>query len=156
MRVYLSGPITGHNDRGIFDWRTHVKAHFPEIQFLDPADTAIDTSEEYLRRLTDRDELELLRFGKNVVTRNKILIQQADLLFANVLQTGAHTSIGTVGEIFLANAYDKPIIILRDQVGNVHNHAMLNAIAAKIVHTMDEAIGSLREFSGLFPQSKRA
>jgi nucleoside 2-deoxyribosyltransferase len=68
-------------------------------------------------------------------------VKRADALLVNF--EGAHTvSIGTVLEIGMARALDKPVIVnwgpaWRD---NVHNHGMLRELISCETDTLDDAI----------------
>lgn len=138
MKVYLSGPISGASGVTITDWRKQVLGLLPDsVEIFDPAAMAYDATSAYALPETAAEALERLRHGMLVVDRNKHLIQSSDVVLANLLAAD-HASIGSVGELFWANAFRVPIIIVRERTGNIHDHAMLNAIASMITHSLED------------------
>lgn len=148
MRVYLSGPITGHSSAEIADWRGWIKLHCPQFEWVDPAIATYDSSVAYQRKESPSEAVKRLLHGRLVVDRNKLLIRSCDLVFANLLGVQTKVSIGSVGELFWASAFGKPIIVVREAKGNVHDHAMINAIASKVCFSLEDGLSYLREFSG--------
>ncbi|TDW31882.1 nucleoside 2-deoxyribosyltransferase-like protein [Rhizobium azibense] len=147
MRIYLVGPLTGRPKAWIADWRTQIKSAIGEADFIDPTSWDIDTKEAFAVKERSAEALHRRDHGRLVVDRNKLLIKSADVVFANLLGAGAKASIGSVGELFLANGFGKPVIVVREKLGNVHDHAMLNAIASRICYTLEEGFGVLQEFA---------
>ena len=145
MRTYLIGPITGLRSEQIGDWRSTMKALLPDVEFVDPAIWDIDKKERFLQKERPSDALRRRDHGRLVADRNKLLIKSSDIVFANLL--GAEkASIGSVGELFWADSFGKPIVVVREAVGNVHDHAMLNAIATRVCHSIEEGCAVLQEF----------
>lgn len=148
IRVYLSGPITGGSARSIETWRHLVAQRLgASAQVVDPASYRYDADPAYLEPETRAQSAERLQHGQHVVRRNQSLIEGCDLVLANLLESPERASIGTVGEIFLAHAFKKPVVIIRQEHGNVHDHAMLNAIAGHICHSFDDALKVVGEFA---------
>lgn len=138
MKVYLSGPMTGSTAEGIVGWRDRVLELLPRhVEIFDPALARCDSTSAYIQRESPAEELMRLRHGLLVIDRNKHLIQSSDVVLANFLQA-RRASIGSIGELFWANAFRVPIIIVRERTGNVHDHAMLNGIASIITHTLED------------------
>lgn len=138
MKVYLSGPISGSLDELIVDWRRRVLEFLPSgVEVFDPALAHYDATPAHAQPETAEAALERLRHGMLVVDRNKHLIQSSDLVLANLLAAD-HASIGAIGELFWANAFRVPIVIVRERDGNVHDHAMLNAIASIVTHSLED------------------
>lgn len=146
MRIYLVGPLTGRSKDGIDDWRAVVKSSMTDADFIDPASFEVDTKEAFLTPERPKQALQRIEHGRLVVERNKLLIKSTDLVLANFIGAGLKASIGSIGELFLANAYGKPVVILREKVGNVHDHAMLNAIASRVCFSLEEGLVALKEF----------
>lgn len=146
MRVYLSGPITGQSPAQVRDWRDVMREKCQNIEFIDPAQAAIDTRNAYAKPESDKQALERLHHGRFVLDRNRTLIENSDLVFANFLNSESRVSIGSVGELFWANAFGKPIIIVRQKTGNIHNHAMLNALASRVCFSLEDGWNTLNSF----------
>jgi nucleoside 2-deoxyribosyltransferase len=143
MRVYLAGPITGQSPDQIGGWRASFRKLCEDIEFIDPASTDIDASNAFSRRETASEALRRLSHGRFVLDRNRTLIKKADAVLANFQTTPDRASIGTVGELFWANAFGKPIIIVRQKFHNIHDHAMLNALATRICYSLEEGRDAL-------------
>lgn len=138
MKVYLSGPISGSPDDAIVGWRQRVGQLLPQdVELFDPTASPYDASSAYLVPESDSEKLARLAHGRLVVDRNKHLIQSSDVVLANFLQAD-HASIGSIGELFWANAFRVPIVVVREPSGNVHDHAMLNAIASVVTHSLED------------------
>jgi len=148
MRVYLSGPITGQTDERIRSWRQIAAEHLmPIADVIDPALTHYDSVPAFDKNENAEHAIERLRHGLSIVPRNRTLIRSSDVLLANFLGAKQTVSIGSVGEIYWANAFAKFIIIVREAHGNIHDHAMLNAMAGCICHSLDEAFASILEIA---------
>jgi nucleoside 2-deoxyribosyltransferase len=96
-----------------------------------------------------------LRHGRFIVHRNKNLIRTCDVVLANFLGAKARVSIGSVGELHRADAFGKPIILVRDKHGNIHDHAMLNAIASEICPDLETACGVIAKMAAVIGVSAR-
>ena len=150
MRVYLSGPMTGHADSAIKPWRQVAADRLSQIcEVIDPALSHYDSDPAFEKSEKPTQAIKRLRQGLYIVHRNRNLIRSSDMLLANLLHTGTKASIGSIGEIYWADAFGKPIIIVREQHGNVHDHAMLNAIASYICYTLDEAFAAIAELAAV-------
>ncbi len=141
--VYLCGPITGLSLREGAKWRrTVVAALGDEAQVIDPTRDSPDPTRRSASPATQALTATRLLQGKRIVARDRFDVQRSDLLLACFL--GAKSiSIGSVGEIFWADAMGKPVIIVREE-DNLHNHDMLNEIAGWIFDDLDGAIEQIR------------
>lgn len=138
MRLYLSGPISGVSYGEIADWRKRAMAMFPaSVSVYDPASSFCDAELASDAPETPSAALARLMHGRLVVDRNKHIIQSSDVVLANLLDS-QRASIGSIGELFWANAFRIPIVIVREQSGNVHDHAMLNAIASVVTSSLED------------------
>lgn len=138
MRIYLSGPITGASCEEIADWRLQAASMLPaNVDVYDPASCPYDAEIACDAPETPSATLVRLMHGRLVVDRNKHIIQSSDVVLANFLHSD-RASIGSIGELFWANAFRIPIVIVREQLGNVHDHAMLNAIASVVTSSLGD------------------
>jgi hypothetical protein len=76
----------------------------PSYDFVDPSLEHSDATNAYKKKENDSEALRRLSHGRFVIDRNKLLIKSADLVFANFLDANDRASIGSVGELFFANA----------------------------------------------------
>jgi nucleoside 2-deoxyribosyltransferase len=130
--IYLAGPISGMSNGQETPWRqrfaTRLKA---DIHCLSPTRDQIDPTPD--NPLT----LEKLRHGHASVTRDRSDVMRCDLVVANFLGANA-VSIGSVGELFWADAYRKPIIVIMND-SNPHYHLFILELAGWVFSTIDEA-----------------
>lgn len=148
VRVYLAGPVTGHSSDEISSWRDWIRKQCPKLEFVDPTLATYDSLDAYIHNETPTQALHRLSHGKLVVDRSKLLIKNCDLVFANFMGATSRVSIGAVGELFLADAFGKPILIVRERTGNIHDHAMINAIASQICYSIEDSKKALLSLSG--------
>jgi hypothetical protein len=118
----------------------------PDVEVYDPAAFTYNAALSYLDRESPSEALARLMHGRLVVDRNKHIIQSSDVVLANFLGAG-RASIGSIGELFWANAFRIPIVIIRE-AGNVHDHAMLNAVASAIASSLEEGCEAVRNILG--------
>jgi hypothetical protein len=141
--VYLCGPITGISTPKAIAWRRKV------IDALENHARIIDPTRDSPNPTRQSDEAEArplttarLLHGKRTVARDRFDLQRSDLVLACFLGAKA-VSIGAVGEIFWADAFRKPVIIVREE-NNVHNHDMLNDLAGWIFDDLDAAVEQIK------------
>jgi nucleoside 2-deoxyribosyltransferase len=150
MRVYLSGPITGLKKSDIQLWRERAFSLLsPSVQVIDPARSYYDETKSFEKK-TISEEMQRLRHGRFIVDRNKNLIKDCHVVLANFLGARTRVSIGSVGELHWADAFGKPIILVRHTHGNVHDHAMLNAIASEICFDLETACEVIANMATVF------
>lgn len=148
MKVYLSGPITGRNPRAIRSGRKYIETRLSKFaEVVDPAKYHIDNTVAFRNEPAPNEELRRLAHGRLVVERNKRLVSSCDALVADLLDCGERVSIGTVCEISWAFAYSVFIAVIREERFNVHDHAMLNAMASVVCTSRPAAIKVLEQLT---------
>jgi hypothetical protein len=137
--VFLCGPLTGVDGAQAAGWRRRATEALDGIaRTIDPTRDHPDLRPRAGRAQTPATALERVAHGKRTVARNRFDLERCDLVLACVL--GARTvSIGAVGEIFWADVFRKPVIVVREP-DNPHDHDMLNEIAGWIFGDLDGAI----------------
>lgn len=128
--VYLAGAITGLSPLEATEWRIHATEELAKdgITALTPIDVT-----------TAGDDLQKL-----AILRDKIDVQRAHVILMNL--TGAkRVSIGTVAELGWANAYDKPVVLVMEPEGNVHQHGFVTTLSTLRAHTLDEGIKLVKD-----------
>jgi hypothetical protein len=140
--VYLVGPITNTTDEFRTDWREACRTRFaPEIDVISPLRHPVETIEER-GELSAEERLRLILHGRSIATRDRFDVQRCNLVFVH-LKSSKSVSIGSVGEIFWADAFRKPVIVVRES-GNIHTHALLDALVGWIFSDLNEAISTAR------------
>lgn len=140
--VYLAGPITGLSYDGCTDWREKAINNLGDagIDGLSPM-----RGKEYLKKYkTIGDSYEngveaVLSGQRGIFARDRNDCTRADLVLVNML--GAKkVSIGTVMEIAWANAHNTPIVLVMEDQGNIHEHAMLREACPFRVTSLNDAL----------------
>ena len=136
--IYLSGPITGLSYKGCTSWRQHVaKELASDVVGLSPL-----RGKDFLAKMTTMPhtlEANVLSSQRGIMTRDRFDTTVCDALFANFL--GATTvSIDTCMEIAWADMLRKPIILVMEAEGNLHDHPMIRDAAGYRVTTVEEGV----------------
>jgi nucleoside 2-deoxyribosyltransferase len=140
--VYLAGSITAATESQTRDWRAHCQDGLaPEIEVLSPTRQQFEVIDE-TTDLGCEQRLRMMQHGRSTAMRDRFDVLRCDLIIVNV-KHARRVSIGSVGEIFWADAYRKPVIMVREQ-NNIHTHAMLDALVGWIFEDLDEAIATAR------------
>lgn len=136
--VYLAGPITGESYSTVTDWRAYaMKQLAPDIDGFSPM-----RSKDYLLQETsvaDSYEATILSSQRGIFARDSYDCQRCDVVLANLLGA-SRVSIGTVMEIAWGWAYRKPLVLVMEEEGNIHEHAMLREACPYRVKTLDEGL----------------
>jgi len=128
---------------GATTWRAEVATALDgTADCIDPTRDSPDYARQSENATSRPLTLERLQHGKRTVVRNRFDVGRSDILLACFIGSGA-VSIGSVGEIFWADAMGKPVIIVRED-DNVHNHDMLNEIAGWIFVEVSPAVDQIK------------
>lgn len=142
--VYLAGPITGESYEGATDWREHVAGLLAAPSDPKRRIAAFSplrckpylASEKVLGTAYDQH---VLSTARGIFVRDYNDCRRCDALIVNFLGA-TRVSIGTVMEIAWAVAFRKPVIVVMEPRGNVHEHAMLSESYGFRVVTLAEAV----------------
>src|SRR3989344_8348215 len=134
-KVYLSGPIRGLSYNRANNWRTYGKKWLNkyELVALNPM-----RHKESLRGETFLKDIpgSALISSRALITRDRFDVMNCDCLLVNLL--GADKiSIGTIGEIFWADVFRKPVILVIEKKGNIHDNIFLREIAGFTADTLE-------------------
>lgn len=137
--VYLAGPITGQTYSGATDWRDFAKENLNTV--------GIDAfspmrGKQYLLQETsigDAYEASILSTSKAIMTRDFFDCQRCDMLMVN-FREAERVSIGTCMEIAWAYANRKPVVLIIENRGNLHDHAMIREACGYRVDRVEDAI----------------
>lgn len=140
--VYLSGPITGLEYGACTDWREYARQQLDtyNIEGLSPM-----RGKEFLDGLGVIDgEMQAvmenaMTQGRAIVGRDRWDTTRCDFMLVNLL--GAkRVSIGTVVELGWADAARRPVVLVMEPKGNVHEHEFVRQLAAYHVDSLDAGI----------------
>lgn len=122
FKVYLAGPISGLTYNEGQNWReTFANFMPPQIKCYSPL-----RAKQYLRtfgKLEQSYEVSALSTDRGINTRDHYDCMSSDLILA-YLSGADRVSVGTVMEIAWAYAYRKPLVVVMEEAGNVHDHPM--------------------------------
>jgi nucleoside 2-deoxyribosyltransferase len=148
--VYLAGPISGLSYGEANDWRQEVrdqllrsgikpasplraKVYIRDTTQIDQASPAIDEND------MDSPAIQAMSNSRGITTRDRFDCLNCDVVFVNLLGT-ERVSIGTVMEIAWADALRKPIVLVMEEEGNLHDHAMIRECIGFRVPTIREGV----------------
>ena len=125
------------------DWRTKVRrALLPDIECLSPM-----RDKDFLKAETSLGEgyTDVLATQGAITTRDALDIGRADLLLVNFLGSRV-ASQGTLWEIGYSKGLHKPIILVMEPEGNVHDTFFVRASANVRVDSLPQALDIVRSF----------
>lgn len=147
-KVYLAGPITGLDFKGCTDWRKEFIKELSQynITGISPMrykDYLADTPGPIKDRYDGHSKIaDILSSAKGISYRDKWDIMRCDVIFVNLIGT-IKVSIGTMLEVGMATAIQKPIILAIDDV-NIHQHSMLETYAGWIVSDLEDGLETIK------------
>jgi nucleoside 2-deoxyribosyltransferase len=141
-KIYLAGPIAGLTFDDAQDWREDVRAMLaPEIDAYSPL-----RQKHFLRKhgvIEQTAYTNPMATDRGIMTRDHWDCQTSDLILCNLLDT-KRVTIGSVMEIAWAYAYRKPLIVVMEPSGNLHDHPMVRDAIGYRVPTLDAAVAVAR------------
>lgn len=141
--VYAAGPITGLSFTGATDWRNDLQLLLKDkVKVLSPLrakdylknETVIGDS--YEQEKIDSPLTHVLSSSRGITTRDRNDVMNSDIILVNLLGA-TKVSIGTVMEIAWADMLRKPVVLVMEKTGNVHDHAMIRECIGFRVETLD-------------------
>lgn len=143
--IYLAGPITGQTYEGCTDWREEFIRTTPGwLEGVSPMRWKQYLLEE--TQVQDQYEESVLSCQRGIFARDSWDCRRCDAILVNLLGAD-RVSIGTVMEIAWAHVHHKPIVLVMEKEGNIHEHSMLREACPFRVETLEEGIQVL---TGLF------
>jgi|688.fasta_scaffold147247_4 nucleoside 2-deoxyribosyltransferase len=148
-KVYLAGPITSLSYDEANDWRAWFKNEITKsdkIQCLSPM-----RGKHYLKDCKDisatgNEKLGILSGGPAILTRDHSDVVNSDIIVVNLLGA-TKVSIGCMFEIAWAYHKHIPIVlIIEDDVINIHSHSMLFAMCGYRVNNLFSALTIVKAF----------
>ena len=143
-KVYLAGPISGLTyDQGQ-DWRALIASQLQEKGILGYSPLR---AKAYLKQYgvleqsyqTKEQPLSCLSSDRGITHRDRWDVMTSDAVLFNFL--GAErVSIGTCIEIGWADAFRKPMVIVMEPTGNLHDYPMIREVAGWRVPTLEDGV----------------
>ena len=130
--VYLSGPMSGYSESQVFNWRYRTTKQLDEMGF-DVKDPGFNQEEWW--NTEERPD------STYVYQRDKFLLENANIVVANMLDIKEQDHIGVWWELGIADTQDKLIIIVtKDQ--KIINHPFVKSRAI-VFGNFDEVLDFL-------------
>lgn len=125
FKVYLAGPISGLTYDEAESWRTKVRGRLPSaVRWYSPLRNQQQFRDVGSLSPTTYNNESPLASKHGIMSRDAWDVKTSDLVFCNLL--GAKSvSIGTVMELGMAYAWQKPVVLVMEP-NNVHEHVMID------------------------------
>lgn len=139
--VYLAGPITGLAYGTTTNWRLVAQNYLGEVSLGKVAGVSPMRQKEYLSKEQEiKDSYEtILSNPTGILTRDRWDATHCTLILINVLQA-KKVSIGTVMEAAWADSERIPIVLIMEDAGNPHDHAMLRGVAGFVTPSLQQGL----------------
>ena len=139
--VYLAGPITGLSYEGATDWREYAKKKLAEYGIVGVSPMRAKGFLKALPTMPSGEQKDLHGIGqpRGFVARDRLDVSRCDAVLMNLL--GAErVSVGTMVEVGWADAFRKPVVLVMEPEGNVHEHGFTRQLTAYHNESLDTAI----------------
>lgn len=149
-RVYLAGPITGLNVKNANDWRIDPKAKLAAMGMI-----GIDPLRSEPPGINDTYEGTYAdpKFGtaKAIASKNMLDVRAADVVLCYMPRelNPNWPSVGTLAELFIAHAWNKPTILVTDEP-RLLSHPLVQQAANWILPSLDEALELIEGTWGIY------
>ena len=152
MKIYLAGPMAGISKQSADSWRDYVAARLdgvhempsgPSVEILCWNPTRGEDTDSSAKFSAVATNTSPCNSTQGILGRDRNDVMTADLVFMNV--TGAkRVSIGTTVELGWADAYRKPLILVMEKSGNIHEHLFFDGLCTYRVDNLDAGIDCAR------------
>ena len=139
FKAYLSGPITGLSFDDAINWTDYAKKELAKYDI-----NGYRPLRGKKKLLGDIKELSAQGYlhtsisnPKAIVARDSYDVFSSDCLLVNLLDA-KRVSIGTCYEMAWAWQARKPIVLVMEKQGNIHDHGFVTECCSYHVETLDE------------------
>ena len=138
--MYLCGPITGlSSEEARHGWRAEVARELMGVvECLSPM-----RHYDHLQAVVELSQFgnpqNVLTSPRGLTTRDRFDTMRSDLLFCNLLYA-KRVSVGSMLELGWADAARIPILVVMEESGNLHDHAMVNELTGFRCSTLAEGV----------------
>ena len=142
MKIYLAYPISGVKMEEILSYYESMKkALSPYYEVLTPFLDEVRNSDKY------RENFYMMPTATNhaIYERDKFLVQQADIVYANLVNATERVSIGAVMELAWGSLLGKHTIVAMHKE-NIHRHAFIMETADIVFDFHVDALQYLKVF----------
>lgn len=144
--IYCAGPITGQSGKDVFEYYDNITEKLKGFKVIHPM-----TGKDFLRTESDFSAygyFQPIAQDKSIFNRDKWMVKQSDIVFANLTRGRDKVSIGTVMEIAFAHLMGK-LVIAVIPIDNIHNHSFIDQACATVFTDEKEAFDYLAHLGEL-------
>lgn len=138
FKVYLAGPIQDLSYGEATEWRVYAKRVLGSVKingYSPMRDKDYLSSEQKLGGSYDQDDMPMST-GRGVITRDFYDVESSDAVLVYLLGA-TQISVGTVCEIAWAWQMRKPLVLVMEKTGNVHDHVFIKQMYGFRVDSLD-------------------
>lgn len=164
--VYMAGPISGCTYDESNGWREEIAAQLRRSSIkclsplrakvyiremvsganggafeLDQATPAIDVND------MDASAMRVMSNSRGITTRDRMDCTNCSVLLVNFLGA-TRPSLGTAMEIAWADTHRIPIVMIIEDEGNIHDHAMIRECIGFRVNNLEDAVNVIEAILG--------
>jgi hypothetical protein len=135
---YLGGPITGLTLEEARAWRRRFASRLqPEIKAIDPF---AGESDEYLSygAINSHEPGRLMSDAAALVVKDRFFVKRSDVVYMRFLGATAISKM-SIGELFWADAWGKPLVIAIEPAGNPNDDARIRTMTPWVVDNDEDA-----------------
>jgi nucleoside 2-deoxyribosyltransferase len=140
--IYLAGPIEGTSYDESINWREEVENKLKDcgIKCLSPMRDHRHLQEENSIKFKEEHGKENpTATARAITSRDRHDVLSCDAILVS-LKGSQKATIGTMIEFGWADMARKPIVMIMEKEGNLHDHPMVNEIASFKVTDLEEGI----------------
>jgi len=152
MKIYLAGPISGKSyDEVInkFNTWSYLLSDMGYVVLNPMSGKGYLSDVVKLEPTFKKEDIDDIPTASDhfIFKRDKWMVQQCDIILADLSTSNRYVSIGTMMELAWASMLGKhTITIMRDD--DIHNHAFVNEASDVIFRNIVDAIDYLRDLCG--------
>ena len=140
--IYLSGPISGlMYDEAALGWRQEAGQTLEAAGavVLDPTrlETEHNDTPGPISALANPQSVMLN--WKSITTKDRFYVQETDVVLMNLLGA-SRVSIGSMLELGWADLLRKPVVLVMEKEGNLHDHAMVREMVGFHTTSLDQGV----------------
>lgn len=138
-KIYLIGPITGVSYENAQGWRTRLSSRLlPDIKCIQPMFAERELLSQSTDPIPSHNPGELMSDAHALLVKDRFYCRSADIVYARFLGATAISRM-SIGEVFWADAFGKPIILGLERSGNPNDDARIRAMTPWVVDNDEDA-----------------
>lgn len=147
MKIYLAGPISGLSYEEVYSYFKTTKDELEKWNYhvLSPMTAKRELRTEFEFKSHGYEDIPVAT-NHAIFNRDRWMVKQSDIVYANLTNCGERVSIGTMMELAWAFDNNKHVVVAI-QEENIHNHSFVLEAAHVTFKTHKEAIEYLKRIT---------